>query len=96
MVPRSNVFACKLAAQKCTRMYIFGRGCPWFYVAASFSLEKLDVEQLYKDVQLLNRLFSKTMVQKYTAHLRCRIAKSVLHGEIISLAMNTSIDTCNS
>ena len=77
-------------------MYIFGRGCPWFYAAASFSLEKLDVEQLYKDVQLLNRLFSKTMVQKYTAHLRCRIAKSVLHGEIISLAMNTSIDTCNS
>ena len=28
-----------------------------------FSLEKLDVEQLYKDVQLLNRLFSKGLRQ---------------------------------
>ena len=33
-----------------------------------FSLEKLDVEQLYKDVQLLNRLFSKANGKLYTAN----------------------------
>jgi len=33
-------------------------GRRWFHAVASFSLEKLDVEQLYKDVQLLNRLFN--------------------------------------
>ena len=27
----------KLAAQEYTRMYILGRGCPWFLAAASFS-----------------------------------------------------------
>ena len=27
----------KLAAQEYTRMYILGRGCPWFHAAASFS-----------------------------------------------------------
>ena len=36
VVPRSNKFACKLAAQKCARMYIFGRGCPWFHSEATF------------------------------------------------------------
>ena len=32
VVPRSN----KFAAQKCARMYIFGRGCPWFHLEATF------------------------------------------------------------
>ena len=27
---------CKLAAQKCARMYIFGRGCPWCHSEATF------------------------------------------------------------
>ena len=32
-----------------------GHGCPWFHVAASLP-RKLVVEQLYKDVQLLNKV----------------------------------------
>ena len=36
MVPRSNKFACKLAAEKCTRRFIFRRGCPWFRAVATF------------------------------------------------------------
>ena len=43
-------------------------GWRWFHAEASFSLEKLDVEQLYKDVQLLNRLFSKANGKLYTAN----------------------------
>ena len=31
----SSEFACKLVAHKCTRMYIRGRGCPWFHTEAS-------------------------------------------------------------
>ena len=40
-------------------VFQYRHGRRWFHAEASFSLEKLDVEQLYKDVQLLNRLFSK-------------------------------------
>ena len=40
-------------------VFQYRHGWRWFHAEASFSLEKLDVEQLYKDVQLLNRLFSK-------------------------------------
>ena len=37
LVPNSNKFAlCKLAVQKWTRMFIFGRGWRWFYATARF------------------------------------------------------------
>ena len=36
----SSEFACKLVAHKCTRMYIRGRGCPWFYSVAMFLRRK--------------------------------------------------------
>ena len=46
-------------------VFQYRHGRRWFHAEASFSLEKLDVEQLYKDVQLLNRLFSKAYGKWY-------------------------------
>ena len=40
VVISSSEFACELVAQECTRMYILGRGCPWFHATATFLLRK--------------------------------------------------------
>ena len=50
---------CELVAHECTRMYIRGRGCPWFKTEAMFLRCKNSRPEVYTDVHFRTGYFQK-------------------------------------